>query len=383
MVNIDPVLYIGISQSFFAGLLISTRKPITIANRLLAAWLFMIGIELIFALINSMVIEMYSFPFITFTYGPLLYLYVRFMTDPSRKFNWLALIHFVPFIAFFTISVIFRSEPLVRDLRSFFKPDRFFSLRIIYSASFFLSITIYSALTFYEIVRHQKNLKNLVSFTSGKITLNWLKIISISFYTAYFVFFVLGGLSIIGNFIPFDPYFVIFGSIALFSFAYSFYGIKQPVIFGEAVKQNGNNGKETEKYLKSGLKEHQAEKYLQKLIAYMELQKPYLDRDLTIHDLSKKTGIPRHYITQVLNEKFKRNFFTFINEYRVKEVIERFSEVKYNNYTILAIAFDAGFNSKTTFNSFFKSHTGLTPSEYREQMSSVEPEDVQSERDEQ
>jgi AraC-like DNA-binding protein len=381
MVNIDPVLYIGISQSFFAGLLISTRKPITIANRLLAAWLFMIGIELIFALINSTVIEMYSFPFITFTYGPLLYLYVRFMTDPSRKFNWLALIHFVPFIAFFTISVIFRSEPLVRDLRSFFKPDRFFSLRIIYSASFFLSITIYSALTFYEIVRHQKNLKNLVSYTSGKITLNWLKIISISFYTAYFVFFVLGGLSIIGNFIPFDPYFVIFGSIALFSFAYSFYGIKQPVIFGEAVKQNGNNVKETEKYLKSGLKEHQAEKYLQKLIAYMELQKPYLDRDLTIHDVSKMTGIQRHYITQVLNEKFKRNFFTFINEYRVKEVIERFSEVKYNNYTILAIAFDAGFNSKTTFNSIFKSQTGLTPSEYREKISTVTTKDVQSERD--
>jgi AraC-like DNA-binding protein len=381
MVNIDPVLYIGISQSFFAGPLISTRKPITIANRLLAAWLFMIGIELIFALINSTVIEMYSFPFITFTYGPLLYLYVRFMTDPSRKFNWLALIHFVPFIAFFTISVIFRSEPLVRDLRSFFKPDRFFSLRIIYSASFFLSITIYSALTFYEIVRHQKNLKNLVSYTSGKITLNWLKIISISFYTAYFVFFVLGGLSIIGNFIPFDPYFVIFGSIALFSFAYSFYGIKQPVIFGEAVKQNGNNVKETEKYLKSGLKEHQAEKYLQKLIAYMELQKPYLDRDLTIHDVSKMTGIQRHYITQVLNEKFKRNFFTFINEYRVKEVIERFSEVKYNNYTILAIAFDAGFNSKTTFNSIFKSQTGLTPSEYREKISTVTTKDVQSERD--
>jgi AraC-like DNA-binding protein len=381
MVNIDPVLYIGISQSFFAGLLISTRKPITIANRLLAAWLFMIGIELIFALINSTVIEMYSFPFITFTYGPLLYLYVKFMTDPSRKFNWLALIHFVPFVAFFTISVIFRSEPLVRDLRSFFKPDRFFSLRIIYSASFFLSITIYSALTFYEIVRHQKNLKNLVSYTSGKITLNWLKIISISFYTAYFVFFVLGGLSIIGNFIPFDPYFVIFGSIALFSFAYSFYGIKQPVIFGEAVKQNGINVKETEKYLKSGLKEHQAEKYLQKLIAYMELQKPYLDRDLTIHDVSKMTGIQRHYITQVLNEKFKRNFFTFINEYRVKEVIERFSEVKYNNYTILAIAFDAGFNSKTTFNSIFKSQTGLTPSEYREKISTVTTKDVQSERD--
>ena len=161
MVNIEPVLYIGISQSFFAGLLISTKKPYTTANRLMAAWLFMICIEMIFALINSNVIEMYSFPFITFTYGPLLYLYVKFMTNPDRKFNWLELLHFIPFIAFFTVSVIFRSEPLVRDLRSFFRPDKLISLRIVYSVSFFLSITLYSILSFIEIKRHQENLKNL------------------------------------------------------------------------------------------------------------------------------------------------------------------------------------------------------------------------------
>ncbi len=91
-------------------------------------------------------------------------------------------------------------------------------------------------LTFIEIKRHQANLKNLVSYTSGVITLNWLKIVSISFYVAYFVLFILGGLNIIGNYIPFDPYFVIFGFIALFSFVYSFYGIKQPVIFGQELE---------------------------------------------------------------------------------------------------------------------------------------------------
>jgi AraC-like DNA-binding protein len=372
MANIEPVLYIGISQSFFAGLLISTKKPFNTANRLMAAWLFLICIEMIFALINSTVIEMYSFPFITFTYGPLLYLYIRFMTSPDKKFNWLSLLHFVPFVIFFTVSVVFRSEPLVRDLRSFFKLDRFISLRIIYSISFFLSITIYSVLSFIEIKRHQKNLKNLVSFTSQKITLNWLKILAISFYVAYFILFILGGLNMIGNIIPFDPYFVIFGFIAVFSMVYSFYGIKQPVIFGEVVRPDINNEKkEAEKYTKSGLKEVQAEQYLNKLLNYMEKNKPFLDNDLTINDLSAKIGISRHHLTQVLNEKYKRNFFTFINEYRVKEVMERFRDPKFNNYTILAIALDSGFNSKTTFNSFFKSQTGLTPSEYREKMTGI------------
>lgn len=371
MVNIDPILYIGISQSFFSGLLISTKKPVMTANRLMAAWLFLICFELIFALINSTLLAMYSFPFVAFTYGPLLFLYVKFMTNQDRRFNWLSLLHFIPFVVFFTVSVVFRSQPLLDDLGNFFVPDRFISLRIVYGTCFFLSVTIYSVLTFIEIKKHQANLKNLISYTSGVITLNWLKIISISFYATYFILFILGGLNMIGNYIPFDPYFVMFGFLTLFSFVYSFYGIKQPVIFGQELKQNDEDKKEAEKYIKSGLRESQAMDHLQKLILYVEEKKPYLDRDLSIHDLSLMTGIPRHHITQVLNEKYKKNFFTFINEYRVKEVIERFSNPKNNQYTILAIAFDAGFNSKATFNSIFKSQTGMTPSEFRVKSSDI------------
>lgn len=337
----------------------------------MAAWLFMICIELILALINSTVLEMYSFQFITFTYGPLLYLYVRFMTDPDRKFNWFALLHFIPFVAFLVVSVIFRSNHFVRDLRTFFVQDELISLRIVYGICFFLSITVYSFLAFIEIAKHQKNLKNLVSFTSGVITLNWLKILSISFYAAYFILFILGVLNMVGDYIPFDPYFIIFFFIALFSFVYSFYGIKQPVIFGDQVKVEPEGKKETEKYIRSGLRDDKAEEYLQDILSYMEKNKPYLDRNLNIHDLSSLTGIPRHYITQVLNEKYQRNFFTFINEYRVREVLDRFGDPRFNHYTILAIAFDAGFNSKTTFNSIFKAQTGYTPSGYREKLTGI------------
>jgi len=184
-----PLLYIGISQSFFAGIVIATKKPKSVADRLMAALLFMFCIELIFALINSTGLEMYSFPFITFTYGPLQYLYVLFITNPQRRFNWLSLLHFIPFAAFFTVSVIFRSQPLVRDLRGFLIPDEMFSLRIAYSISFFLSITVYSTLTFLKIRRHQKNLKNLISYSSGIMTLNWLKFLSTGFYVSYFILF--------------------------------------------------------------------------------------------------------------------------------------------------------------------------------------------------
>lgn len=371
MVNIDPILYIGISQSFFAAMLISTKKPLTTANRLMAAWLFLICIELVFALLNSKVIEMYSFPFIAFTYGPLLFLYIKFMTNPERKFNWLSLIHFIPFLVFFIVSVIFRERHLLKDLRNFFEPDRFISLRISYSIIFFLSVTVYSILSFVEIRKHQKNLKNLVSYTSGVITLNWLKVLAISYYSAFFILFILGGLNMTGNIIPFDPYFVVFFFITLFSFVYSFYGIKQPVIFGDQIIIDHSDKKDNEKYSRSGLRNDQAETYLNRLIHIMETQKPYLNRNLSIQDLADLTKIPRHHITQVLNEKHERNFFTFINEYRVSEVISRFKDPQNNKYTILAIAYDSGFNSKTTFNSIFKNITGVTPSEYREKMTGI------------
>jgi AraC-like DNA-binding protein len=371
MVNIDPILYIGISQSFFAGLLVATKKPVSIANRLMSTWLFFICVELAFALLNARVIEMYAFPFVAFTYGPLLYLYVKFMTDPSRKFNWLALIHFIPFVVFFTVSVIFREVPLMKDLRNFFAPDRFISLRIVYSTCLFLSVTVYSILAFVEIRRHQSKLKDIISYTSAVITLNWLKVVSIGFYVTFLTLFILGGLNMIGDIIPFDPYFVVFAFIALFSSVYSFYAIRQPVIFGQEVKVIYEEQKDPGKYVKSGLRDNQAKIYLDKLIKYVEENKPYLDRDLSIQDLSEMTGIPRHHITQVLNEKYKKNFFTFINEYRVKEVISKFSDPKSDNFTILAIAFDSGFNSKTTFNSIFKNQIGMTPSEYREKATGI------------
>ena len=372
MVHIDPILYIGISQSFFALILVLTKKPLSTANKLMAAWLSLICMELVIALLNSKVIEMYSFHFVSFTYGPLLYLYVKFMTKPDRKPSWLAALHFIPFIVFLIVSVIFREIPLMKDLRSFFAPDRFISLRIIYSTIMFLSVTIYSTLAFVEIRKHQKYLKTIISYTSGMITLNWLKVFSISFYTTFLILFILGGLNMIGDFIPFDPYFVVFAFITVFTIVFSFYIINQPVIFGQEVKIiNGEDKKEVEKYSRSRLKDNLAEDYLTRLLAYVENEKPYLDRNLSIQDLADATGISRHHITQILNEKHKKNFFTFINEYRVKEVIARLNDRKNDNFTILAIAYDSGFNSKTTFNSIFKSQTGMTPSEFREKSTGI------------
>ncbi|MBS0010163.1 MAG: helix-turn-helix transcriptional regulator [Bacteroidales bacterium] len=385
---IEPILYIAISQTFFAGLLVATKKPISIPDRLMAAFLFMIFFDLIFAVVKINLITFYSFPFVAFTYGPILYLYVKYMTEPGKKFTTANFLHFIPFVVFFVVSVIFRSDKVFTDLTGFFVADKYISLRIVYSICFFLSITLYSTLTFIIISRHQRHLKDLVSYASRRITLNWLKIISISFYTAYFILFILGGINIFINFLPFDPYYTVFVFIAVFSFIYGFYAIKQPVLAGvllgsddtpppaaEQKRQNETKDVAEEKavnkktrYSRSGLSEEQAKKYLDRILKYMDKEKPYLDRDLTIYNLSLNTGISRHHITQVLNDIHGRNFFTFINEYRVNEVIKRMKDPANRRFTVLAIAYDSGFNSKSTFNTIFKRITHLTPTQYLDKL---------------
>jgi len=385
---IEPILYIAISQTFFAGLLVASKNPVTIPDRLMAAFLFMIFFDLVFALIKIKFIIFYSFPFVAFTYGPILFLYVRYMTRPDRHFSMKNYLHFIPFVVFFITSVIFRGDKIFADLSGFLVADRYIPLRIIYSVCFFLSITVYSSLTFIIIKKHQQHLKDLVSYASGKITLNWLKILSISFYTAYFILFILGGINIFIDFLPFDPYYTVFVFIAVLSFVYGFYAIKQPVLAriligtGEAVFSSPSGpgavsidreiahktGIGKERYRRSGLDKQQARKYLTGIIGYMEKEKPYLDRSLTIYDLSLQTGISRHHITEVLNNLHGMNFFTFINEYRVKEVTGRMKDPANRNYTLLSIAYDSGFNSKSTFNTIFKSVTGHTPTQYLDKL---------------
>ncbi len=98
---------------------------------------------------------------------------------------------------------------------------------------------------------------------------------------------------------------------------------------------------------------------------FMKTKKPFLDGELTIEDVSREIEIPRHAITQIINQKVGKNFYQFVNEYRVQETKKRIIDPEYANLTILAIGFDSGFNSKSTFNTIFKNVTDMTPSEYR------------------
>jgi AraC-like DNA-binding protein len=95
----------------------------------------------------------------------------------------------------------------------------------------------------------------------------------------------------------------------------------------------------------------------------LERDKLYLDSNLTLTRLSDLTGVNKHHLSEVLNRHAGKNFYEFINGYRVDFVRKRLAED--TNRTILDIALEAGFSSKSTFNAIFKQFTGQTPTQYR------------------
>jgi AraC-like DNA-binding protein len=362
----EGILYIGISQAFFAGLLIVTRKPRIMANQVLAAWFFLICIEMIIVLINTNLVQLYSIKVLPFTYGPLMYLYARLITTEKPVFRYQFLWHFLPFLLFFIVSMIFLNKPVMEGSKGFLIIDRFISLRIIYGVSFFISITTYSILTYAVIHRFQKELKTFLSYSTRLVALRWLIWISVCFYVGYVLMFIVGLVDIIHNIVPFDPYEISFLGLTLFAFVSGYYGVRQPSLFGEILKSETESAEaEVEiKYSRSGMKKKESELYKQKILTYMEEDKPYLNRELSIQHVSTTLHIPRHFITEVINTQLGKNFYLLINEYRVEEFKRRISSPEYKNLTILAAAYDSGFNSKSAFNTIFKELCGSTPSEY-------------------
>ncbi|MDY8135909.1 AraC family transcriptional regulator [Aquimarina sp. 2201CG5-10] len=112
-------------------------------------------------------------------------------------------------------------------------------------------------------------------------------------------------------------------------------------------------------------KEDKFSEQIEVLKKYMETNESYLDSSLTIHKLANQMNIPFRDLSILINHHLGQHFFDFINEYRIKKAIHLLDNPANKKLTILEILYDVGFNSKSPFNTAFKKHTGLTPTEYR------------------
>ena len=104
---------------------------------------------------------------------------------------------------------------------------------------------------------------------------------------------------------------------------------------------------------------------IEKLISYMETEKPYLNPSLSLRNLADQMEMNSRELSIIINQKLNQHFFDFVNGYRIKEAMDILVDPAKTDETVLEILYEVGFNSKSSFNTAFKKHTGKTPTEFR------------------
>jgi AraC-like DNA-binding protein len=142
------------------------------------------------------------------------------------------------------------------------------------------------------------------------------------------------------------------------------YGLGMAVYIRQSKMSAGDVLEYNKPPVKIYLSDADANKYHQQLIALMEVDQIYLNPLLKLDFLADKLSVSEKVISSLLNQHIGKNFNDFVNEYRVQEARKKLAEPSLRRFTIAAIAFDSGFNSLPTFQRCFKQFTGITPSQY-------------------
>ncbi|MEI7012537.1 helix-turn-helix domain-containing protein [Leptospira licerasiae] len=317
-----------------------------------------------------------------YTFGPLLLLYIRNLTTEGKSFRRTDLLHFVPFtvlLCIFIYRLFFLQPPEDEfDPHDWHRPSKGFHPN---GGLLVTSMLVYSVWIFLLLDKHKKNVVNHFSNIDSIKDLRWMYWSLILFVISTGVHFLLEGL-LFTDLSPetYEPRLVRGGAVLAFSVFFCWFGVRQTVVYTHrelhAFKEKTLNEEEEaeeerKKYEKSGLREDMIPEYLSKIRNYMESEKPYKDSEFSIDLLSENTEVPRFYITQILSETLETNFYNFVNEYRIKDIILALKRISEERPNFLRLALEYGFNSKSTFNTSFKKVTGKTPTQYLEEISKV------------
>ena len=296
-----------------------------------------------------------------FLYGPLLFFYVRSVVYKDFKFRARDLFHLIPFIIFFIYVThsILSFDPSVKNQVSEKILDADLPVWM-----YLTSIIIY-ALIFAYIWAAGRTIKVYRSIVKNKfssmheINLNWMVFIIRSFAAITLI-------AMIHNVTPvFDNRFILYASL-IFLIISTFLFINYVLV--KALKQSeifeGVSHNDEQKYVGSLLGENALREYYSQLKDILEREKLYLNPELTIKDLTQYLNANTKVVSQVINQCSGMSFFDFINTYRCEEVKHLISTSEPKT-TVLELMYQAGFNSKSSFNKEFKKLTGQTPTEYK------------------
>ena len=363
---LEAFLYINIAQSLFAAVIILTKKPLSIPDKFLSIWLFfvacMFGLKLITLVFPDQIEnQWFRAGLIIITFPPFLYLYSKYLVKGGARFKNYDLVHFIPFVALVPV-VVYLSFSGPENSLPFNENGHLKYFTGVFGVVFLATFLGYGIATIKLIKQYLTIRDDYYSYHNSGVNSKWIRSLVFVFYSYYTIVILLNIVKIFVDF-SFQLNYIIVPAYTLFIYIVSYRGYSQAVLLGS------NKPVQKEKaYQKSGLKAEDVDQYVKVILQCMEDEKPWLNDKVTVNDIAVRTQIPKHHITQVLNERLNKNFYTLVNEYRTEEAIRLFGIEKYHKWTLESIAYEAGFNSKSSFNNFFKKHKGQTPSEYRKTM---------------
>jgi AraC-like DNA-binding protein len=205
------------------------------------------------------------------------------------------------------------------------------------------------------LVLYYKNLRSVTIFLKELATkVSFFHIAKL--YSFFALFSLITGLWFVQGIIGFQVFNVIALMLSGFVFTLGFIGYFNPSFFAIPAFLNRTTKEEFYQY--------DDRKELARLAALFENKKIYTRPRLSLDELARELNLPTRYLSGLINSHYHADFRNFVNSYRVNEVIARIQDPKESHKTLLAIALESGFSSKSSFNQIFKTFTGQTPSNY-------------------
>lgn len=349
------------------------------ANRLLAAFILAESLRLFLLAFTygAMILarpEPYALLNVTMALGPLLYFYVRALTEPEftvgRHMFW----HFVP-----ALVLMFASLPWLHSLSEVqWQTDRGTqtSASYFFWSSFlpivgFISLMVYALMSYRKLAPYRRLISEHFSAIES-INLNWLRVLILFCLATAVTSTVIEVLRLLSgsNLGPRVLVSLVMSVTMIYSIG--FMGMRQPRIFQPRERREPSTRADQQrtprpgKYEKSGLNQQESAILWEKLEQLMDRQQPFLHNGLKLTELAEMLDVVPNHLSQIINTHASQSFFDYINRYRVDRAKELLRDEAHNKMPIVQLALESGFNSQNTFYNQFRKKTGTTPSKYRQ-----------------
>lgn len=359
---LDIILSLGIVQGFFLSFaIVKIDNKNKSANRVLVLILITAALMLIGRTVYGHHLTINTMKWLCFAdtiiyiFGPLCYLYFKRLIIQSEVKHRLSFYHYLPAIIHF---VAFHYLLLIKD-EAYINLYEDGSMNLIFNIVEFSGLSsnfFYLTKNFLLFKRYRKQEKNELAYSQDflKFLLLFLICVAVSLlfwlfsYISYYYF---------GTSFTYVSYHIIWISIPIFIYVIGYFSLKQPEILRISPKSR-------KKTLVKRLSDQETLTLKKNVEEILSEQKTYLSSDLTLTDLARKVNTTSNDLSWLLNNVYKSNFYDFINLYRVNDFLKRIEKNEHEKYTLLFIAMEVGFKSKSTFNKVFKQHMAMTPSQY-------------------